>query len=135
MCRVSIPLTIAAAGECAHTLPEGTAVRTYTAKVEQEGARLLVSLASPSVERVVFGGRVEPSRVTFQIYGPSHSEEEPPFQDPISASRTLAVAGRVSAPLSSTGLDGMLEGRFHVFEAGALIATCVSAGHRFVMDR
>jgi hypothetical protein len=128
-------LTISAASDCAGRLPEGAGVRTYTARVDQEGAHLLVSLSSTSVDRIAFSGRVEPSRVTFEIFGPSHSEEAPPFADPISGTRALVVVGRASAPLSGSRLDGTMDGRLEVFEAGALAATCESASHRFVMVR
>jgi hypothetical protein len=134
-------LTITAASECRRGLglqglPEEAAVRTYTATVEQNRTRLLASLAAPTVHEITFGGRVEPERVSFDIPGPSHSEEEPTFVDSISDSRALVVDGRVWASLlSSTRLEGLLDGRFQVFEAGRSIAECRSTNHQFVMQR
>jgi hypothetical protein len=133
-------LTLGPAPECGRglgvqRLPDDLGAPTYAATVSQSGAALTVSVDAGAALPIQFGGTVEPERVTFFIDGPSHSEEEPVFQVPISSSRTLVVIGGVAAPISSTRLAGPFSGSLRVFEDHREIASCTSTAHEFAMSR
>ena len=78
---------------------------------------------------------MEPDRATFEIQGPSTSDDEPQFFESISESMGLIVHGQVWVPLSRTRLEGNLSGTFQVLDEGRPTATCTSTNHQFVMSR
>ena len=134
-------MTITAAGECRigvgeGRLPEELRVRTYTAAVQQDGAKLSVTLSGASFHaRGGFGGRVEPGGVVFDFTW--YDGEYPYIVEQVSQSRLLIVGGRVVVTGSADRLAGMFTGVFYETEAiwSEPIALCYSTNHQFVLSR
>jgi len=141
-------MTVNAASRCT-VLPQPVRSRTYTARVEQDGARLSVALSDADfIVTNGFGDRFQGSvvgdRVTFQAgsdyYYYYHSymgqaavvERFPPT--------ALVINGIITARETATGLAGQMAGTMGVTRTGAppflpLTSACYSGTHDFVMVR
>ena len=136
-------LTIAAASHCGVGLGEGNVpeearIRSYTARVQQDGPNgsgLELMLSGPALSaESYFSGRLNPAGVEFELKG----WEGEGIIEPLPPSRVLEIGGMALAAVSPTRLAGTLTGTFQVFEGsygGARIARCSSTSHQFVLSR
>jgi len=145
-------LTIRAAGDCSATLPEEARFRTYTAVLTQVGPQVDVSVtgATFALNRNGrgnrFRGRVEPGQVVFTLapydgyyYFYGYYAD---LAEQLTTSLYLVVSGSVATSITTSRLEGRLNGSFLTFARDlrrsplpAPAVECRSANHQFDLFR
>jgi hypothetical protein len=143
----SYRLAVSAASTCPSSgtgaLPPDVRIRTYSAMITQDGARLNVALGGASLVGGSFKGRVEPGLVTFDINGPGfyyfYFTSPLDLLEELTPSSLLIVSGRVAGTPSPTAISGTLNGVLAVV-ANPIVgsprtsASCTGS-HQFVLTK
>ncbi len=132
--------TFTASASCA-SLPAELKTRTYTARLDQEGGRLLVTLngASFVAMKNTFPGAAFGNVVTFNIgsdgfydyayYGATVPEVLPSGQ-------ILGISGTITATVTPQSISGPVSGRFTMtLNTGGHVAYCSENDNRLVFTR
>lgn len=141
-------LTVTAASRCTN-LPQPARSRTYIASVEQEGARLSVTLSGADfIVTNGFGDRFQGSVVGDRVVFQAGSDYYYYYNNYLGqsavierfATTALALNGIVTARETATGLAGQLSGTIGVTRTAGppflpLTSSCYAGNHDFVMVR
>ena len=138
-------LTLTSSSNCQPPiiLPDQARSRMYQATLSQDGSRLHVQLSGADLVAGAFDGRVEPSRITFELsgwIGLYYSGDPYDLVEKLSSSPPtyLIVAGEITAALQGSSIAGTLSGSIGLADRPDTVAfesNCYANDHRVVLQR
>jgi hypothetical protein len=136
-------LTIVAASSCGSgfgsgNLPDEARVRTYTARLSQEGTRVRVALSGAIFKfaQHMFSGRVESKEVFFDLYWADG--DDPPVVEYVPSLNLLSIDGTAVVSATPDGFAGTLSGRIRTIATESVwdppSASC-KGPHQFILTK
>jgi hypothetical protein len=132
-------LTVTASASCT-ILPAELKTRTYTARIDQDAARLMVTLSGASFVSMhnTFSGRVFGDAVTFDMGGSGiyygFYYYGTLLQELLPSGQILGIFGTMTAPATPQSLSGTFGGGF-TLKTGSTRTSCAANDNRLVFTR
>jgi hypothetical protein len=132
--------TFTASASCT-TLPAELKTRTYTARIDQDGVRLLVTLSGASFVTMknTFPGRILGNTVTLDIGGDGfydYAYYGATVREVLTSGQIFGISGTMTAAVTPQSISGPLTGRFTItLKTGGQVASCSGTDNRVVFTR
>jgi hypothetical protein len=132
-------VTFTASASCT-ILPTELTTRTYTARIDQDAARLMVTLSGASFVTMknTFSGRVFGDTVTFDMGGSGlyygYYYYATLVQELLPSGQILGIFGTMTAPATPQSISGTLVGGF-TLQTGTRHTSCAANDNRLVFTR
>ena len=132
--------TFTASASCT-SLPAELKTRTYTARIDQDGVRLLITLSGASFVTMknTFPGGVFGNTVTFNIGGDGfydYAYYGATVREVLPSGQILGISGTVTATVTPQSISGPVAGRFTVtLKTDGLVTYCSENDNRVVFTR
>ena len=133
-------VTFTASPSCT-SLPAELKTRTYTATIDQDAARLLVTLSGASFvsKQNTFSGKVFGDTVTFDMGGSGYDYgyyyDGTLLQEVLPSGQILGLFGTMTAPATPQSISGPLVGGFTLNTGNSRHTSCAANDNQVVFTR